>query len=104
MCVLEIRSASERRRPYYRNRSLANSKNTEGIDTVRIASGFVSQPDRMLRTSTHDHERNNTQGPSADRAPFFELLFAGLVNWVLASSSLVGELLVLLAKLEFSWL
>lgn len=59
---------------------------------------------QMGRTSTHDHERDDTQSPSADRASFFELLFAGFIDWVLASSRVVSELLVLFAKLEFSWL
>lgn len=55
----------------------------------------------MRLTSTHDHERDQTQSPSADRTSFLEFLFAGFVNWVPASPSLVGELPVLLAKLEF---
>jgi hypothetical protein len=74
----------------------------EGLKPLGLHTGLSTG--QIRRTSTHDHERNHTQSPSADRTSFFELLFAGWINWVLASSSLVGELLVLLAKLEFSWL
>ena len=57
---------------------------------------------QMRRTSTQNHERNRTQGPSIDGTSFFKLLFAGLINWVLASSGFAGKLLILLAKLKFS--
>ena len=58
----------------------------------------------IRRTSSNDHERDRTQSPGTNRTSFFKLLLARWVNWVLASSSLVGELLVLLAKLELAWL
>lgn len=58
----------------------------------------------IRRTSSNDHERDRTQSPSTNWTSFFKLLLARWVDWVLSSSSLVGELLVLLAKLEFGWL
>ena len=59
---------------------------------------------RTGRTSSEDHKRDHSQSPNADRTSSFELLLARFVDWVLAGSSLVGELLILLTKLELGWL
>lgn len=61
------------------------------------------KPCQLKKYSSNDHERDRTQGPSIDGTSFFQLLLTRGVDWVLASSRLVGELLVLLAKLEFGW-
>ena len=59
---------------------------------------------RIGHTSSNDHERDHTQSPGVNWTSFLKLLLARLVNRVLASSSLVGELFVPLTKLEFGWL
>ena len=57
---------------------------------------------RIGRTPSNDYKRDRTQSPGIDWTPLLELILARRVNRVLASSSLVGELLISLAKLKFS--